>query len=238
MQGRESEDDFSDVEERESQGNASTNATPEEEIRSSHSSGEEGEVEDKVERDHDLAGAIDKHVDATLDKYFKKHRSKKKKKKRVRQEYSSSSDTESDSLSSDSESDSESVSSDSSEEQRKSRKRKKKSHKKKERKAKKGKQLPIITPMESTSDSTVSTRGCKSPQNVVMTESDDESLDGGEVASDANTDEFIDSLNSSRNYSTPSAGRCDRSRSPNRREDREGDRRRSSPRDRERVQQN
>lgn len=128
------------------------------------------------------------------------------------------------------------VSTDSSEERRRSRKRKHKSAKRRERKSKRGELSSSTLPVPTFSDSTIYTRGCKSPQNVVMEESDDASLDGGGVQSDANTEDFIDSINSSRNYSTPSAGERNRSGSP-RRDTGDGRPRgeRTSPRDRERA---
>lgn len=214
---RDSDDDFSMSSDRDSPAeNTSSNAVASEQsVANVQSTGNEDLV----------AARIDKHVDAALDKYFRKKRrdrKKGKKKRRKRDRESSSSSSEGSSSETDNQSDSESSSqSELSDDSDRGRKRKRKEKKRKERKERRGeKRLKSLT-AKSPSTSTVYTRGCKSPQNAVMTESSNDSLNAGSVQSDADTDEFIASLNTSRDHSTPDLGRRARSRSPGRGTDRQ-----------------
>lgn len=216
---RESEDDFSEASEPE---NVSTNATPEVDSTLENMNEVSGDENSRgAGPAMDLAGEVNKHVDAALDKYFrKKHKSKrsKKKKRRRREQQSSSSESDSSYVSSDEEetSSSDSYSSESSEDRKKTRKRKKK-EKAKHKRSHKGKSNSPVYPLRTESESTIYTRGCKSPQNAMMEGSTDESLDGAGIDSDANTEEFISSLNTSRDRSTPNLDKSrGRSRSPKR----------------------
>lgn len=208
----EAEDNFTDVSEEADAGeNSSSNAQPtineekDDNIQPASNSGAMG--------GNDIADSIDKHVDAALDRYFRKQRSRKKRQKKRRRRNESSSDSEdTDSSSRDSdETTDESYSDSSGDEKRRSRKRKREVKKRKERKHKKGKSFSKANGSDSVS--TIYTRGCKSPENVIMEGSSDGSLDGGRIRSDADTEEFISSLNTSRDHSTPDLAKR-RSRSP------------------------
>lgn len=207
---RESEDNFTDESDKDqSNENSSSNAVADSSGESPRGSSESGEV--------DMAGEINKHVDAALSNYFKKRAAKKRRHKRRRRDSSSSPSSDS-SESSESTSDGSGDESDESEgSKERSRKRKRKDRKRKGKGRKKGENLGEANEFNSASVSTVYTRGCKSPQNAIIEGSSDEGLDGGNIPSDANTEEFIDSLNTSNDYvrSTPDVGRRrEGSRSP------------------------
>lgn len=240
IMARESEDDFSDdIDSGEAMENSSSNATP---LNNEKESPEKDSDHDTgVVMDSGMAERIDMHVGAALSKYFKKRRShkkgKKKRKKRESVESSSDSDESSEMSSSDSESETSSVSSYSSDERRRAKKRKRKEKKKQHQKAKKSKKGKdnLSEANQSTSVSTVYTRGCKSPQNAIMETGSDVSLDGGGIDSDADTDEFIASLNTSRDHSTPDLARNgDRRDGGGRKDESREDRRRRADVDDER----
>lgn len=212
---RESEDDFSEKDgDNLSQDNHSSNAVTMSDSESKGESSSETEVKGQTEQiTTDMAGEINKHVDAALSKYFRKKRTKRNKKKRKRRETASSSSEGTSGSSSDSDVTSyeDDSSSDSSEDRRKARKRKRKERKRKSRKDrrnKRGKSMRNDCAMNVSSESTIYTRGCKSPQNAIIEASSDGSLDGGNIPSDAGTEEFMDSMNSSRDHanSTPFTG--------------------------------
>lgn len=205
---RESDNEFPESSEKDSDsGNTSSNARP---VNTSESE-RDTEEKDSDDKEADIQGQVNCHVDAALEKYFRKRKVKKRgRKKRRRRDETSSSDSESDSSSSseDENSDSEGSSTDRSRRHRESRKRKRKEKKRRNKKSKKGKS-PVHHLEESISKSTIYTHGCKSPQRAIMADSSDQSLDGGDIRSDANTEDFIESLNTSRerNRSTPDLGR-------------------------------
>lgn len=203
---RDSDDQFSSEE---SGQNASSNATA---LLTN-----EGEIEEKGREETEQ---INQQVSAALDRYFRSKKGKKHKKKRKRRrahESPSSSDTDSDSVTSDSESGGSSDSSPLEDEERqdRGRKRKRKEKRRKDRRSKRGESRVNSLVKKTPSVSTVYTRGCKSPQNAVFADSSNESLDGGNIPSDGNIDEVLESLNTSRDRSTPYLDRRrDGSRSP------------------------
>lgn len=214
---RDSEDDFhTETGEEDLNENSSGNAMAD----TSSDAGGSSKASLADDDESDMAGKINKHVDAALEKYFRKRKSKKKgKHKRRRRDSTPTSESSSSDEGSSGDTSDSSPESENSEDERKSRKRKRRSGRKDERKKKRGENA-IIYPNNSGSVSTVYTRGCKSPQNAIIEGSGNSGLDGGDIPSDANTDEFIDSLNTSRDrsFSTPDlVRRRDGSRSPERR---------------------
>lgn len=201
--------------------NSSSNATPED-------SGRKGSVSADPKA---VSANITEQVTAAVAQYFRhrksKKKGKKKKSKRARTEYTSS---DSDSSGSETTSSSEETSDESDSDSGKGSKRRRRKRKKsKKKKAKKGETSTHTVTSDSPSVSTVYTRGCKSPQNAIISGSSSESLDGGEISSNADTDDFINSMNTSINSQDSGAGhRRSRSRSPARHDDRNrgmGDRR-------------
>lgn len=151
---------------------------------------------------------ISKQVKEMVGKCFKKlsksiPRRKRSKKKR---RYSTSSDSSVDSYSSESESTSEGSNSSiesSEDEARKKRKRKRsdrEKRKKDKKKRKKGKLIPLSPSyIQSPSQSTVYTRGCKSPVINPGQSGSSSNSSTGHIDSNADTDDFINSLHSSFN---------------------------------------
>lgn len=169
--------------------------------------------------DKDLDERVERMVGKCLKKYRKHDRKKlrKNRKKRRRRE-SDSSEWDSESESATGSEGSSSSESDGSYERRKSRKRRHKTQRKEKRKRGKSKAgKPMETPrvdetaIQSPSQSTVYTRAVKSPEaNRKGVTSDSDSCRSGHLNSDADTDEFLRSLESSFNHSTPIAGRRER----------------------------
>lgn len=89
------------------------------------------------------------------------------------------------------------------------RKRKQKKWSKKSHKKRRGKMsVHVKESVQSPSQSTIYTQGCKSPQyGVVATNSDTDSQKSGCINLDANSDEFIRGLKTSFEQSTPLAGK-------------------------------
>lgn len=168
-----------------------------------------------------LNAEISQQVSAAMSQYFEQRKKRKvKKRKRKHRRISSSESDDSSSSEESSESEGSSYSSDSAREKKRVRKRKRKSDKKRKRREKKGEKRLKSLIEDSPSVSTVYTRGCKSPQRAVITESSDDSLDGGDIDSETNTENFVESLNSSHDRSTPFVDRRrSRSRSPRGRSD-------------------
>lgn len=144
-----------------------------------------------------------------LTKSREKRKKKKKSKSKRRRERESSSDSSSSSSSDSSESSSESSSE---EEYRKGKKRKRSGRRKESKKRRRGKSgehckvSSTILASNSPSQSTVYTRGCKSPSHGVVTaSSDSDSQKSGHISSDANTEAFVRSLETSLQNSTPIA---------------------------------
>lgn len=205
----ESEDDFTDAEvSSDYEENSSSNAVVDESDRAKGPQSSEVNPSTSENLPPAVAGEIGKHVDAAMQKYLKGLKRKKKgKKSKKRRHQESSSDSSDDSESS---SDSSSMSTDSEEEYssegsaRRSRSRKRRKVQKNKHKRRKRGERQFDNPShESPSVSTVYTRGCKSPQRAVMGDSSDGTLDGGGLSSGGNTDDFIDSLNTSCSKSSP-----------------------------------
>lgn len=228
--------DESDSERGVEHGNMSNSATPEsrDNDTDSHDSdiGAEG---DEQKYPEGLSKEVRKMVGVCMKEYARKSKAKKRKRGRKHHKKnrveSSTSESENDSTSSSSGSDdSEHYSSD--ESYQKERKRRKRStQKKKKRKDKRsGKtkrhQGAILQTVNSPSQSTVYTRGCKSPDKPVITgSSDTDSQRSGHIDSEADTDEFIASLQNSINHSTPIADRRrSKDRSPGDQQARDEDR--------------
>lgn len=180
--------------------------------------------------DQPISRQLIKAVGDYMSKKRKRRNAKKRSKKRRRRD-SSSDDYRSSSTSSDgsaSESDGSSVSSDS-DDSRRARKRRRDERKRSSRKKRKGKSLTKVSKnidsncgmsmCMSPSQSTVYTRGCKSPEATRFNKSSDtDSQRSGHVDSDVDSDEFMHSLETSVNHCSPIADRrrhrdCSRSRS-------------------------
>lgn len=180
---RESEDEFHTESDSSVNENRSSNAVSGETQDLEMASGSQSDPEkDKTEADR-----IDRHVDAALDKYFRKlkrkKKGKKKRRKRERKDSSSNSSSEYSSSSEDSDSDS-------SADRRRDKKRKRKERRKKEKRDRRGEKEAYVDPVGIASTSTVYTRGCKSPQNAIISDSSNGTLDDGGLVSNADTDGY------------------------------------------------
>lgn len=218
-----SDDDLDNDTDRNTGSNTSNSATPESgEMDSSESpkgDGSEGKSNSTQPKESGNAEDLSKQVKQMVGDCLRKmrgERSKNKKKrsrKRRRRDYSSESSgsSETETESSETTSDYDSDSSGSSRHKR-SHKRKRMSHKRSTRKRKKGK-LPRSTDKgtevgESPSQSTIYTRGCKSPQvGMITASSDTDSQRSGHIDTDANSDEFISSIETSFDGSHSVSGR-------------------------------
>lgn len=175
---------------------------------------------DSDHREGDNSGLTAKQVKKMVSKCMKKMTKRKihkKKSKRRRRDSPSSSEDASDSSDDSSECESDSYSSDDSDSSARGRKRKRRGHKRRKSERKHRRRGKSVVPLtqdrrvvaaDSPSQSTVYTRGCKSPVRDVLTASSpSDSQKSGHINSDADTDEVIDSLNTSLNHSSPFIGR-------------------------------
>lgn len=218
-------------------GNMSNSATPDS-ANGNESDPDHEDISDENKRGDDhpsrLTREVERVVGACMKQYAKQNKSKKKRAKRRRRrghDYSSSDDSDSDSSESNESTDSYESSSDNSY-RKDRRKRKKRSSKKKKRSGNKSSGKTDHTvgikangTVDSPSQSTVYTRGCKSPERPVITgSSDTDSQRSGHIDSEADTEEFMNSLQNSINHSTPIADRRQsKNRSPVGRKEREDD---------------
>lgn len=164
-------------------------------------------------KDDSVNQQVKKLVGQCLKRYRKKHAKRRGKKKRKRHHYSSSDDSSESEGSTTSSDEYSSESSDYSSSSRDGKKRKRSHHKRSSRKTKKSKST-VNTLVESQphcdspSQSTIYTRGCKSPpQTGCQDSSDTVSPSSGGIPLEANSDEFLSSVNTSLNKSTPIPGR-------------------------------
>lgn len=228
----------SDTREGDSDKNKSNSATPESECNETEDSASSRDRSKENSDDEDVR--LNKKVAKMFGECMRQMKRKKKSKnRRKKSKWSKRDRTVSSSESNDSESDSSSdscserdSSSEYSEESSDGGKRGKKSSSKKRKKSSSKKHKGKSTAkskvssnlvkagdtIDSPSQSTVYTRGCKSPQNMVVNgSSDTDSQKSGHIDSGADTDEFISSLQNSINHSSPIADRRasrDRERDP------------------------
>lgn len=219
-------------------GNTSNSATPEDGGQNPESSSDvESSDSDKNITPSDANTKqkdLPKDLVRAVQNYMKKKRHSKGKKrgkknrKRSRKDYSSNDDSSSDTVSSsssDSSSGTGDISSDESSDEgkKKGRKRKREKRKKKRSKRQKGKssqsQRQVVEPAvntESPSQSTLYTRGCKSPEMPSKRNSSGTDSGGSRLIDQGeDTDEFLDSLEASFNRASPVTDRRrERLRSP------------------------
>lgn len=151
-----------------------------------------------------LSSTIGKQVTEAVSKYMKEMTKRKKcKKKKSKRRLSSSSESSVSSSYYSSSSDDDSSDSSESDCDRPGKRRKHRDRRDRRKRRKRGEKRINELVQNSPSHSTVYTRGCKSPQLAVMHDSSDKSLDGGNVSSGLDNDGFVNSLNTSRDRSTP-----------------------------------
>lgn len=242
LRAHSSDDDLDqDTSNGDSSKNMSNSATPDSEISDGSAMNDDHDRDVRGKDPGNKSGKeiseqVAKMVGECMKKYKKKSRRRKHKRRKRKEESSDSSSDSSDTEQSTSESDY-STGSDSSGGRNRVRKRKRSSKKKKKSsRHRKGEHVTNLIvdnthqEMQSPSQSTVYTRGCKSPDKTVPQvreeTSETDSQRSGHINSDLNSDEFLSSLETSLNCSNPASGKR-RSR------DDSGDRRRPSTSDAE-----